>query len=251
MNASARFRQSFPAFLAVVASLAACEDETIIRVPPPEIHTDQLAQQPAALVDILWVVDNSGTMQEEQEALATNFDRFITGLTVCQGSGMAGDICNFANKTCTISGAPCNPPDYHIGVISTDVSATAPDDQGRLRKVGLCTTAAGSAPANNKFRYCRVPADCAQNASDPASDPANTLCDMAQAITFVTPTTPGATSAFKKRCASGRRAPRVKKGSRPRHARSDGTSTARPRPDSSCRRRRKMTASCARAPLCS
>ena len=69
MNAYARSLRFFPAFLALTGLAAAsCEDDPIIRVPPPEIHTDQLKQQPAALVDILWVVDNSGTMVDEQEA---------------------------------------------------------------------------------------------------------------------------------------------------------------------------------------
>src|SRR5436190_9445596 len=95
----------------------ACEDNTLIRLPEPEVQIDELKQKPAALVDILWVVDNSASMVEEQQALASNFKEFISGLTVCRGTGVANDICDFNTKKCSVSGGPCNPPDYHIGVI--------------------------------------------------------------------------------------------------------------------------------------
>lgn len=57
-------------------------------------------------VDVLWVVDNSGSMYEEQEALAENFSGFI---------GWA--------QTLGV--------DYHIGVTSTDMED--PDHSGRLQ----------------------------------------------------------------------------------------------------------------------
>lgn len=196
MNAYPGVLRLLPAFFLFWAAFAACGEDVIIRVPPPEIQTDELAQQPAALVDILWVVDNSGTMVDEQAALATNFQRFITGLTVCQGTGQANDVCDFNTKVCSVSGAPCNPPDYHIGVVTTDVRASAALDQGRLRRAGLCTASPGSAPANGKFRYCQAASDCVHQAEDPESDPANTQCDQGQAISYITATTPGASSAF-------------------------------------------------------
>lgn len=173
-----------------------CEDGPVInRLPQPPVQIDVLSQKPAALVDILWVVDNSGTMVEEQAALATNFDRFITGLTNCQGTGAENDVCDFETKTCAVSGAPCNPPDYHIGVISTDVRSAF--DQGKLRNVGLCTTAAGASPSSDKYRYCLSNnAECAHDPNLPSSDPANSVCDMSQAIPFVSATTPGAPEAF-------------------------------------------------------
>ncbi len=196
MNANPRSLRSLTAFFLFWAASAACGEDVIIRVPPPEIQTDELKQEPAALVDILWVVDNSGTMVDEQDALATNFQRFITGLTVCQGTGEANDVCDFSTKLCSVSGAPCNPPDYHIGVVTTDVRASAALDQGRLRKAGLCTSAPGAAPAASKFRYCQVASDCAHQAALPESDPANNQCDQTQALSFITATTPGAASAF-------------------------------------------------------
>lgn len=183
--------------LALSLPLAACEDEVIQRLPEPEVHVDELKQKPAALVDILWVIDNSDSMVDEQEALATNFNRFISGLTVCPGTSVADDTCDFATKKCTVSGGPCNPPDYHIGVITSDALTAA--DAGKLRKVGVCVPTAGATPSGNKYRYCQNSnQDCAHNAAEPSSDPANNVCDMNNngALTFVTPTTPNAINAF-------------------------------------------------------
>lgn len=173
----------------------ACDDTVIRQLPPAQLQVDVLPQQSAALVDILWVVDNSESMVNEQEALAENFDRFISGLTICQGTGVEDDVCDFDTKRCRVSGEPCNPPDYHIGVISTDTRSDF--DDGRLRQVGLCTTAAGATPSGDRFRYCLgVDAECAHDPTDPSSDPANQLCDMSQALSFVTGATPGASNAF-------------------------------------------------------
>lgn len=175
-------------------SLGACEDAALRQLPRPPVQVDVLAQRPASLVDILWVVDNSRTMVQEQEALAQNFQRFIEGLTQCRGTGVEDDLCDFATRTCLGSGAACNPPDYHIGVISTD--ARSERDSGRLRRVGLCTTAQGASPSGDRFRYCLETEDCVHNPARPESDPANTLCDDTQSVAFVTPRTPGAASAF-------------------------------------------------------
>lgn len=193
-NASCR------ALLALLAAglAAACEDEpTLNRLPEPEIQVDELKQKAAALVDILWVVDNSGSMIEEQQALAENFQEFISGLTVCRGSAGEDDLCDFTSKRCTVSGAPCNPPDYHIGVISTDVRPSSTLDQGRLRRAGVCAPSPGASPAGGKTRYCQSDnRHCAHDAADPSSDPANSVCDMGNVITYVTPTTPNAAGAF-------------------------------------------------------
>lgn len=69
--------------------------------------TDRAVQtlQPAA--DILFVVDNSGSMGDDQDALATNFPRFVQAL---DGSGI----------------------EYHVGVTTTDLSTA---QAGQLREV--------------------------------------------------------------------------------------------------------------------
>lgn len=58
------------------------------------------------MVDVLWVVDNSGSLSNERARLASEFDRFLSVLLAAQ-------------------------VDFHVGVTSTDLSPTG--DQGRLR----------------------------------------------------------------------------------------------------------------------
>ncbi len=194
MGSTMRLRIYAPLLPALLLA-SACEDDQIIKVQEPEVHVDVLKQRDAALVDILWVVDNSQSMVPQQESLARNFDQFISGLTVCQGTGMANDFCDFDTKKCSVSGGPCNPPNYHIGVISTDVRAQF--DNGKLRRVGLCVPGMGMLPAADKYRYCQgTNNDCAHDAQDPNSDPANSNCDMNQSVGFITPTTRNGPAAF-------------------------------------------------------
>jgi hypothetical protein len=68
-------------------------------------QVDAFVQKAAAEVDILWVVDNSASMAQEQTNLANNFTSFISYI-----------------DTSLI--------DYHIGVIATDMDAAA--YQGKL-----------------------------------------------------------------------------------------------------------------------
>ena len=60
-----------------------------------------------AKVDVLWIVDNSGSVNNERERLARQFDRFLSAL-------VAGRV------------------DFHVGVTSTDLSFET-GDGGRLR----------------------------------------------------------------------------------------------------------------------
>jgi len=69
---------------------------------------DEFIQAPGAEVDVLFVVDNSSGMQEEQVALAENIPYF---LDFYLGSGL----------------------DYHIGVVSTDMAD--PTHSGQLRQI--------------------------------------------------------------------------------------------------------------------
>lgn len=73
---------------------SSCEDETLVRLEARE-HTDTLQQSGERKVDILWVVDNSSSMQAEQDKIAREAASFFSGLLSEQ-------------------------LDYHIGVVSTD-----------------------------------------------------------------------------------------------------------------------------------
>ncbi len=108
--------------LALVAVLAlACDNELTIRdagnfsgtgekpdLAPPE-KTDEITQVTKPEVDILWVIDNSGSMADEQAKLAENFPAFMEFFLE---SGL----------------------DYHIGVTSTDTTGSGLN--GALRSVG-------------------------------------------------------------------------------------------------------------------
>lgn len=93
----------FPAVLSValLAGAAGCSDYDITRYEGVDVFN----QNPADEVDVLLVVDNSGSMQPYQDQLGSSFDQFITYFTE-------------ANV------------DYHIGVTTTDVEAL---DAGRIR----------------------------------------------------------------------------------------------------------------------
>lgn len=82
---------------------AGCTNRDVVRVDP-EACAERLRDVPITLnrdLDILFVIDDSGSMGEEQISLATNFHRFIAVLENIEG-GL---------------------PNLHIGVVSTDVGA--------------------------------------------------------------------------------------------------------------------------------
>lgn len=92
----------------LVMGWAACSSEfRIAEEPPPREQTDVFDQQDAPLSDVLFVVDNSESMEDEQELLATNFPAFVDWFE-------RSDV------------------DYHIGVISTDMDDN--EQSGLLRE---------------------------------------------------------------------------------------------------------------------
>jgi len=76
---------------------------------------DTFQQKVTAKVDILWVVDNSASMEEEQAQLADNYDYFMEFIT-----------------------DPGSPIDYQIGVITTDMDD--PAHSGKLQGNPLIIT---------------------------------------------------------------------------------------------------------------
>jgi hypothetical protein len=83
----------------------ACEED-IPRLNNYVVQIDAFKQNSQPIVDILWVVDNSGTMRPEREELGQKFEKFLNRLLE--------------------SGA-----DYHIGVITTDMGD--PQYAGKLQ----------------------------------------------------------------------------------------------------------------------
>ena len=78
--------------------------------PPALLVVDEFVQVTTPMVDILWVIDNSGSMAEEQADLTANFPVFMEFFL---GSGL----------------------DYHIGVVSTDLENNTNGSKGKLVEI--------------------------------------------------------------------------------------------------------------------
>ena len=90
--------------LMLILSSACKPDNEIAR----QSHEDVFYQEPTDQVDILWVIDNSPSMEDEQAEVADKFEAFIGNLEDTQ-------------------------LDFHVGVVTTDTDN--PDENGKL--VGL------------------------------------------------------------------------------------------------------------------
>jgi len=87
-----------------------CDPDGLNTVPPQDEQTDEFCQRPASKVDILWVIDNSGSMTAEQSKLADRFSAFFKQLQVSL-------------------------VDYHIGVVTTSMREGFMEDvNGILRR---------------------------------------------------------------------------------------------------------------------
>jgi hypothetical protein len=82
-------------FLTAIAMTGGCDTTRFTMRQPPGQQVDVFRQATVPNVDVLWVVDNSDSMAEEQQALADSFQDFY----------------KFISNTAS----------FHIGVISTDV----------------------------------------------------------------------------------------------------------------------------------
>ena len=103
----------------MVAGLSGCPSYTFLEVLPERVTENQIIIEPGKPVpaDILFVVDNSCSMEDEQELLARNFDAFIAELTQAKA-------------------------DYRIGVVTTDLA----DRGGGLEWEGIRVSSFGPPP---------------------------------------------------------------------------------------------------------
>ncbi len=108
----------------VPALLFACAQERIKGTPPPDMQVDSYLQIPSSKVDVLWVVDDSGSMAPRQENLAKNFQSFIDLFT-------KGSI------------------DFRIGVTTTDIFKTPGSLRGSPKVITPTTPSVLSAFAAN------------------------------------------------------------------------------------------------------
>lgn len=96
---------TIPSVLALAALLAGCPEDKLRKTLPPDVRVDTYSQQSASKIDVLWVVDNSGSMEPRQQNLARNFSSFIDVFTR-------------------------SAVDYRIAVTTTDIFKNAPGGQG-------------------------------------------------------------------------------------------------------------------------
>ncbi len=101
-----------------LALLAGCPDRTISTVIPEQgrVETKDIPITVNRKIDILFVIDDSGSMADKQNNLARNFPNFINVLETIPG-GL---------------------PDVHIGVVSSDVGAKATQDQAPATGISGC-----------------------------------------------------------------------------------------------------------------
>jgi hypothetical protein len=105
-----------------LAALAGCPDRTISEVNPSQgrVEYKDIPVNLNRNVDILFVIDDSGSMADKQNNLAANFPNFIDVLNTIQG-GL---------------------PDVHIGVVSSDMGSKSLDG-GSVSGIGGCTPTGG------------------------------------------------------------------------------------------------------------
>lgn len=127
-------RMRGPFHVALLSLLAACPDRTISEVVPEQgkVESKDIPVNINRDIDILFLIDKSPTMSDEQAALTANFPRFIQSLSQIEG-GL---------------------PNVHIGVISQDIGAGG---------MTVGTNCAGTGDNGNLLATPRVPGCTAPN----------------------------------------------------------------------------------------
>jgi hypothetical protein len=141
-----------PLALAALAGLAGCQDYNFSPVNQCLIQpgSERVTLSDISTADILFVVDDSGSMGGEQKSLADSFGAFVSNLQT-------------TNQTRVLNGL--EPIDFHIAVTTTSVFLNQPVAGGPTCQAN-CGGAAGQVCCNTGSRpllatkACRVDADC-------------------------------------------------------------------------------------------
>jgi hypothetical protein len=143
--------------LCVVAATACTSHPLVDISPAPEAENNQLFPiETTKKIDLLFVVDNSRSMREEQASLNLNFPRFMQEI---EAGGM---------------------PDLQIAVISTDMGAggltvdrcSGIGDAGRFRAAANCPLRAGAPP------FLKLDAQGQKNFDGPLTDAFACIADL-------------------------------------------------------------------------
>lgn len=113
----------------VLSTLLACNQREVSQVDPaPEVETGSVVEATRQNLDLIFVIDDSGSMKEEQESLAANFSEFIGVL-----DGVEGGL-----------------PNLHVGIVSTNVGGPVQSDDN----------CAGNGDSGRFINSPRVRGDC-------------------------------------------------------------------------------------------
>jgi hypothetical protein len=112
------------AVLTLVVGGCECGTQRLQQTLPPGVRVDTYQQEAASKIDVLWIIDNSGSMAPRQENLARNFQAFIQEFTR-------------------------NAIDYRIAVTTTDIFKEAGRFVGNPRILSPQTPNVAAAFANN------------------------------------------------------------------------------------------------------
>ncbi len=123
-----RFLVAFPAAASLI-TLAGCPNREVSRVDPAQdlVEVKELPVNLNRKVDLLFVIDNSGSMEKNQANLKRNFDDFINVLrNIPDGNGGV------------------SLPDVHIGVVTSDAGCGSNNgDDGLLQTKDFSAGGAG------------------------------------------------------------------------------------------------------------
>lgn len=148
-----RSRRLAPLALAALSVLAGCQDYNFSPVNQCLIQpgTERVTLSDISTADILFVVDDSGSMGGKQRSLAGSFKAFVDNLTN-------------TNQVRVLNGL--EPIDFHIAVTTTSVFTNNPPQGGATCQTG-CAGAPGQVCCNSinrqpltRPRTCKVDADC-------------------------------------------------------------------------------------------
>ncbi len=150
-----RSRRLAPLALVALAALSGCQDYNFSPVNQCLIQpgTERVTLSDTSTADILFVVDDSGSMGGEQRSLQQSFSAFVTNLR-------STNLVRVQNGL--------EPIDFHIAITTTSVFQNQPaDDLGRTYVCAAgCAGTAGLACCNGgtrpllAMRPCQVNADC-------------------------------------------------------------------------------------------
>ncbi|MCA9664490.1 MAG: VWA domain-containing protein [Myxococcales bacterium] len=161
--------------VSLLGLLGACVSRPLDEAPPKQsVELPRFFPQSVEKdVDLLFVIDNSGSMGEEQQNLVQNFPRLIEALRADSlGADGTGKPCNEGTRE------GCRIPNVHIGVVSSDLGAGTYGLPSCERQGGD----AGRLQKDARVAGCQPPADAYISYIDGQTNIPNAGSDTVQAV---------------------------------------------------------------------